>query len=411
MSKSRVSESRIQAISDWLIAQALGEVRIESVFTDFCERLENAGVPLLRGHLAVRALHPLFTSMTTTWWRGGKVSVERFGPVSNGSAQWQQSPLFDMLEKRVRVLRHNLEVPGDWSRFPLLVDLREAGATDYFVLMTPFGNEVTTHERMDGIMCSWATDCPGGFTAEYIRVLRRLQFRLAVAIKVAKREQTAANVVAAYLGADAGARVLEGRIHRGEGEFVYAVLWYCDLRGSTELADRMPATRFLALLDSYFECTAGAVVSYGGDVVGFVGDAVLAMFPIGEAKGAVGAARKALAAMRDAAGRMEELNRERSAQGEAPLRYGVGLHVGRVVYGNIGIPTRIEFTVIGSAVNEVVRLEALTKEIGEPVVVSSAFAELVPLDWRSCGHHRLRGVSAEVEVYAPPATSSGSADG
>jgi adenylate cyclase len=407
MSKSRVSESRIQAISDWLIAQALGEVRIESVFTAFCQHLGTAGVPLLRGHLAVRALHPLFTSMTTTWWRGGKVSVERFGPGSEGSAQWRQSPLLDMLENRIRVVRHNLEVPGDWSRFPLLVDLREAGATDYFVLMTPFGDEVTAHERMDGIICSWVTDRPGGFSAEHIRVLRRLQFRLAVAIKVAKREQTAANVVAAYLGADAGARVLEGRIHRGEGEFVNAVLWYCDLRGSTELADRLSATRFLALLDSYFECTAGAVVAYGGNVVDFVGDAVLAMFPIGEATGAVGAARKALAAMRDAAGRMAAVNGERSALGEPPLHYGLGLHVGRVLYGNIGIPERIEFTVIGRAVNEVVRLEALTKEIGGSVVVSSAFVELAPLAWRSCGRHHLRGVSGEIEVYAPPEAFAG----
>jgi len=402
VSKSRLSEGRVQAISDWLMAQALGEVRIESVFTGFCERLETAPLPLLRGHLAVRALHPLFTSMTTTWWRGGKISVDRFGPGSDGAAQWQQSPLFDMLESRVRTLRHNLEVPGDWSRFPLLVDLRETGATDYFVLMTPFGDEATAHERMDGIMCSWVTDRPGGFSAEHIRVLRRLQFRLAVAIKVAKREQTAANVAAAYLGADAGARVLEGRIHRGDGEFVYAVLWYCDLRGSTELADRLPATRFLALLDSYFECTAGAVVVYGGDVVGFIGDAVLAMFPIGEATGAVGAARKALAAMRDAADRMAAVNRERSALGESTLHYGLGLHVGRVVYGNIGIPTRIDFTVIGRAVNEVVRLEALTKDLQEPVVVSSAFAELVPVAWRSCGRHGLRGVSDEIEVYAPP---------
>jgi len=402
VSESRVSEGRVQAISDWLMAQALAEVRIESVFTGFCERLETATVPLLRGHLAVRALHPLFTSMTTTWLRGGKISVDRFGPGSDGSAQWRQSPLFDMLESRVRTVRHNLEVAGDWSRYPLLVELRETGATDYFVLMTPFGDEVTAHERMDGIMCSWVTDRPGGFSAEHIRVLRRLQFRLAVAIKVAKREQTAANVVAAYLGADAGARVLEGRIHRGDGDFVHVVLWYCDLRGSTELADRLPATRFLALLDSYFECTAGAVIAYGGDVVGFVGDAVLAMFPIGDATGAVGAARKALAAMRDAAEKMAAVNRERSALGEPTLHYGLGLHVGRVLYGNIGIPTRIDFTVIGRAVNEVVRLEALTKDLEEPVVVSSAFAELVPLTWRSCGRHGLRGVSDEIEVYAPP---------
>ena len=407
MSESRVSEGRVQAISDWLMAQALGEVRIESVFTGFCERLETATVPLLRGHLAVRALHPLFTSMTTTWSRGGKISVDRFGPGSDGSAQWRQSPLFDMLESRVRTLRHNLEVAGDWSRYPLLVELRETGATDYFVLMTPFGDEVTAHERMDGIMCSWVTDRPGGFSAEHIRVLRRLQFRLAVAIKVAKREQTAANVVAAYLGADAGARVLEGRIHRGDGDFVHVVLWYCDLRGSTELADRLPATRFLALLDSYFECTAGAVVAYGGDVVGFVGDAVLAMFPIGDATGAVGAARKALAAMRDAAEKMAAVNRERSALGEPTLHSGLGLHVGRVLYGNIGIPTRIDFTVIGRAVNEVVRLEALTKDLEEPVVVSSAFAELVPLAWRSCGRHGLRGVADEIEVYAPPGDLSG----
>ena len=407
MSKAQGNESRIRSISDWLIGQALGEVRIDELFTAFCERLRDAGLPIQRGHLAVRTVHPMFSSVTVTWWRDGEASVERFDHVSGTGPQWQQSPLFAMSRGRVRETRHKLEAPGEWSRFPLLVQLREAGATEYFALLTPFGDEATAYERQDGILCSWLTDRPGGFSNDDIATLRRLQPRLGVAVKVAKREQTAANVAAAYLGADAGSRVLAGQIRRGDGEFIHAVLWYCDLRGSTEFADRLSAERFLALLDSYFGCTAGAVVDSGGEVLGFIGDSVLAMFPIKGSSGATQAAQAALAATRDADGRMASVNRERSARGEAPLRYGVGLHVGRVLYGNIGIPERIEFTVIGRAVNEVVRLEGLTKDLGEPVVASSAFADLAPLAWRSCGRHGLRGVSGEIEVYAPPGSPSG----
>ncbi len=406
MSRAQGNESKIQAISDWLIGRALGDVRIDDLFTGFCQRLSDAGLPLQRGHLAVRTVHPMFSSVTVTWWRDGEASLERFDHVSGTGAQWQQSPLFAMSQKRVGETRHNLEAPGDWSGFPLLVQFREAGATEYLATLTPFGDEATAYDRQDGIMCSWLTDRPGGFSNEDIAALRRLQLRLGVAVKVAKREHTAANIAAAYLGVDAGSRVLAGQIRRGDGEFIHAVLWYCDLRGSTELADRLSAEAFLPLLDSYFGCTAGAVVDSGGEVLSFIGDSVLAMFPIRSSSEATQAAQAALTATRDASGRMVSVNRERLARGENTLRYGVGLHVGRVLYGNIGIPERIEFTVIGGAVNEVVRLEGLTKELGEPIVASSAFAELAPLAWRSLGRHGLRGVSGEIEAYAPPGDPS-----
>jgi len=347
MNETQGNEGELRAISDWLIGRALGDVRIDDLFTGFCQRLADAGLPLQRGHLAVRTVHPMFSSVTVTWWRDGEANLERFDPISGSGAQWQQSPLFAMLQERVRETRHKLETSGKWSRFPLLVDWREKGMTEYFALLTPFGSEATAHERQDGMLCSWLTDRPGGFSDGDIAALRRLQTRLGVAVKVAKREQTAANVAAAYLGADAGSRVLAGQIHRGDGEFIHAVLWCCDLRGSTELADRMSAEDFLALLDSYFECTAGAVVENSGEVLSFIGDSVLAMFPIKGSLRATQAAQAALAATRDAEGRMVSVNRERSARGETPLRYGVGLHIGRVLFGNIGIPERIEFTVIG----------------------------------------------------------------
>ncbi len=409
-----IESGEIQRISDWILAKALGEVRIGPLFTGLCRRLVVAGVPLLRGHLAVRALHPMFRSMTVTWRRDGAVEIERLPHAADLSIAWQQSPLNAMIEERRFEMRFRLEQGLGLERFPVLAEFRSAGATDYLAMLTPFGDPQVAHLRQDGMICSWLADRPGGFDDGHIAVLRRLQPRLGVAVKVAKREETAINVVAAYLGADAGMRVLAGQIQRGDGSFIRAVLWYSDLRDSTALVERLPSPAFLALLDRYFECTAGAVLEHGGEVLRFIGDAVLAVFPIGEPSAAVQAARAAFAAASEAERRLAAVNAERSARGEPPLGCGLALHIGDVLYGNIGVPERLEFSVIGRAANEVARIEGLTKTLGVPLLVSAEYAAHVPLAWRSLGRHSLRGASAPMQVFAPdghPVRSEATAGG
>jgi adenylate cyclase len=218
--------------------------------------------------------------------------------------------------------------------------------------------------------------------------------------------RTAKTVLETYLGHLTGERVLNGLIHRGEGEDIHAVLWLCDLRGSTPLADKLPRRAFLELLNDYFECMAGAVLAHRGEVLKFIGDAMLAIFPIGSitehperCPEHMRACTDAIAAAREAMHRMTDLNRQRAERGEPPLRFGIALHLGDVMYGNVGAPGRLDFTVIGPAVNEAARLEAMCKTLARPLVISAEFARVLPESLVSLGVHALRGVRRRHELF------------
>ncbi len=199
-----------------------------------------------------------------------------------------------------------------------------------------------------------------------------------------------------------GIRVLRGQIRRGEGERTRAVIWYCDLRGSSALADALDPNEFIGCLNDYFECAGGAVMAEGGEILNFIGDAVLAIFPIEKGKrGARNACKRALKASFDSQNRMARLNKKRSEEGAAPLSFGLALHLGTVVFGNIGLPERLSFSVIGATVNEVARLEALTKELERPILASETFAQHTTIDWEKLGKHKLRGIGEPIEVMAP----------
>ena len=221
--------------------------------------------------------------------------------------------------------------------------------------------------------------------------------------------RTAKTVLQTYLGRQTGERVLEGLIHRGDGQEIHAVIWLCDLRGSTRLADTMPRQAFLDLLNEYFECMAGAVMSHDGEVLKFIGDALLAIFPIGAASEHPETCSRhqrasvaALAAAREAMQRMDALNQARRDRGEPPLAFGIALHLGDVMYGNIGAPGRLDFTVIGPAANEAARLEAMCKTLGRPIIISSQFARVLPEPLVSLGFHALRGVHEPNELFTLP---------
>ncbi len=269
--------------------------------------------------------------------------------------------------------------------------------------MVPFGDSLLKRDRSDGIAGSWATDRASGFSEEDIHGLERIQRRLAVACKVTIKDQIARNILHAYLGMDAGRLVLNGHIKRGDGETIHAVIWYSDLRNSTRMADSMQAHDFLQVLNTFFECTAGAVLAHKGEVLRFIGDAVLAIFPIRNG-GTNGhdACEAALAAARDADDWMAQINEQRLDEGLEALSFGLGLHVGDVLFGNIGVPERLEFSVIGPAANEVARLEGMTKQLNRHILVSGEFAQKVSVAWESLGQHNLRGVGDPVEVFGFP---------
>ena len=400
-------EVLVDGVASWLMSQALGEASVERIFEGCCVRMLAAGIPLARGFISFRTLHPLFASVSLIWRRGeGVHTIEHLHGEAFTSDEWRSSPMFFLLESGTENLRRRLTGDDALLDFPVLAELREQGATDYFSVVTEFTSESRDDREADGVISSWTTDRASGFNDWAISNLQRLTRRLSVACKVQMKDQVARNVLDTYLGPEAGRLVLSGQIRRGDGQRVHAVIWYSDMRDSTRLAESMPAEEFLALVNSYFECTAGAVLANGGQVLRFIGDAVLAIFPVegcvsptpGEAPECV-VCQSTLSAARDAERRLEALNAERAQSGLESIDFGLGLHVGEVIYGNIGVPERLEFSVIGSAANEVARLETLTKLLERRVLASAAFAGFAPEQWEPLGAQPLRGVGAPIEVF------------
>jgi len=394
-----VDNPLIGSVADWLMAEALGETDVEKLLEGCCQRLRAAGIPLWRAYLTFRTLHPLFRAISLTWrHQSGLESVGHLH--TDSSTAWLQSTFLQMIETQIPFLRRRLVGEGAVLDFPVLTELRDKGAKDYFAYLVPFGNALPGELQTDGIAGSWSTDRASGFTEADIHSLQRIQQRLAVACKVTIKDQIARNILSAYLGADAGRQVLNGRIKRGDGETIHAVIWYSDMRNSTTMADHVPPEEFLGALNAFFECTAGAVLTHGGEVLRFIGDAVLAIFPIRDSSTtASDACKLALTAVRDADGRLTQVNHERKEIKKDALSFGLGLHLGDVMYGNIGVPERVEFSVIGPAANEVARLEGMTKELNRHVLMSAEFAQHVPGDCQSLGQHKLRGVGTPLELF------------
>jgi adenylate cyclase len=388
----------IDATADWLMTQALGDTSMERLFEGCCARLWGAGVPLYRAMIGYRTLHPLFTGVSHVWRPDAPLATERHDQRQpEAAAAFERGSHGWMLRSGVSYMRRRLTGPDALLDFPILADLRDEGGTDYLGFIGPF-----VEEGVDGILGSWSTDRESGFSDDDIATLLRIQRRLAVACKVTIKDQIGHNVLATYLGREAGEAVLSGQIQRGDGRTIHTVLWHSDLRHSTELSEALPVDAFFALLNRYFECTAGAVLAEGGRVVLFIGDAVLAIFPIAHAAAEHAACAAAIAAARRARHELERFNAERAGEGLEPLGLGIGLHVGDVKYGNIGVPERLQFDVIGPAVNEVVRLEALTKTLDRQILASGAFVSCMPLGWEALGRYQLRGLGEPREVFALP---------
>jgi adenylate cyclase len=389
----------IDNVTDWLMGEALGQPKIEELVEGTATRVDAAGIPLQRFHISFNLLHPLYAGMSLTWRRGEKLEVtplER--TMDSDNPAWKKSPLNHMIQRRITSLRRRLVGPEAMFDFPILEELRQAGATDYYAFLIPFGAG-----EDDGLVGSWVTDRKRGFFDTDLRALHRIQRRLAVACRMTIRGQVAENVVETYLGRGAGERVLAGQIRRGDGETIPAVIWYSDLRGSTAMAEKLSREGYTEVLNCYFGCVGGAILDAGGEILDFIGDAVLAIFPIdGKERQRSAACACTLAAAYDAQRRLDRTNAERATRAMPQLSYGLALHVGDMMFGNIGTPRRLSFSVIGPSVNQVARLESLTKEIGRPIVASRAFVESCPGGgWDAMGKHKVPGIAEPIEVFAP----------
>lgn len=393
-------EALIQAVGEWLIDQALAEPEIVSLFDQTCNRLRAVGVPIDRARLTWPTLHPLFQAETVLWKRGEETELEQFRHQDEASEQWKASPMAFMFEHNTEEFRRNLDGDNKLIDFPILHDLVEEGMTDYLIIATSFEGDHLRHVGQGtGIFVSWASDRAGGFSDDDLSTLKRIQRRFATAVKAAVQRRIAKNVTETYLGRHAGDQVLNGAIKLGDGRETQAVVWYADMRDSTQLAEEMEPSDFLELLNDYFECTAAPAIEHGGEVLDFIGDAVLAIFPYEDDAGRSHAIQCATRALEQTLSEGERINAERKAAGKPGFRYGVGINSGKLMFGNIGVPSRLSFSVIGATINEVERIEELTKTLNVRVLATEAVATCGGERWVSLGYHNLKGVNRPHEVF------------
>lgn len=391
----------ITEIGEWLIDQALAQPNIVDLFTQVCLRLSAAGVPLSRSRLMWPTLHPLFQSETVVWQRGAETSFDQFRHQDDVSQEWLRSPMHHLLEQNLGTFRRNLDGPNKLIDFEVLQDLLDEGHTDYLMIATGFNENQVKKSRMDaGILVTWSSDRPGGFSDDDLAALKKIQRRFAAACKNVVQNSIATNITETYLGRHAGRQVLDGAIKLGDGRDTKAVVWYSDMRRSTELADTMSPDDFLNLLNDYFECTAGAAIEFGGEVLDFIGDAVLVVFPFEDETGKLEAVRGATLALEKALSCAQAKNQIRREQGLVAFDFGVGINAGQVMFGNIGVPTRLSFSVIGPTINEVERIETMTKAVEARALASKEIAKLRPEQWTSIGEHPLKGVAGLTELFA-----------
>jgi class 3 adenylate cyclase/uncharacterized protein (DUF427 family) len=380
----------------WLVEDAWKAQSSKQLVEAFTEALIAAGVPLWRLRLFIRTLNPQLFATLIGWQRDVEgISEFQTTHAAMYEPRFSESPIVYILNGEGGV-RRRLEGDDPKLDFPVLKDLHEKGATDYVAMPLRFSDGQINILMM-------VSDKPGGFSTEHLGQIYEVLPNLSRLLEAYAQRVTSLGLLQTYLGANAGQRVMDGLVKRGDGENLHAVIWFSDLRGSTRLAASLPRDAYLAALNQYFDCVAGAVIEHGGEVLKFIGDAVLAIFPIDDTKEAQpDACKNTLAAVGDAQERMARVNQERSEKGDIPLDFGIALHRGDITYGNVGTERRLDFTVIGPAVNEAARIESLCKTLNSRVLISSKFAQSVEIKMKSLGEHALPGVPDKQEIFTLP---------
>jgi adenylate cyclase len=390
------------ALSAWVTEAGLIGRSERELMAGFCRRLAEAGVPLARALVILDTLHPIYEGRAFLWRsdRPEEAEVREYGRTNEGEAaeNWRRSVFFHLLQSGEEMLRRRL-VDGDPVDFLSFREARDEGMTDYFALIHRFAAEGVIGE-MDCVYSSWATDAPDGFDDADVHALQRLSLFLNLAVKSAALARMAGTLAETYLGRDAGRRVMSGRIVRGIAEKIGAVLWLSDLHSYTHISESVAPEQIIPFLNDYADVVVSAIHGHGGDVLKLIGDGTLAIFTGEDREEACRAALAAAARLRkDAA----KLTRIRSEAGLPVTQVYLALHVGDVFYGNVGSKDRLDFTVIGPAVNEVSRILAMSRSVEQDVLLSSAFAAALGPELRdrlvSVGRYALRGVERPQELF------------
>ncbi len=379
----------------WIVGEGRQQTSLANVLAGLCRHLYETGLPISRAMLSQRTLHPLVAARGIFWRQGNAGCTEQIdrGYDVLQSDIYNRSPLKIAYEQGLTVRRH-LVGPEAKLDFPVLEDVRAEGMTDYVVIPLRFT------DRIGGVLTA-ATDRPEGFSDVCLRRLHELVPVLSLLVEVHATRGVARTVLDTYIGQAAGQRVLNGQIKRGDQEAIKAVLWYCDLRGFTPMTERLDGKRVIDMLNQYFERMAAPVRAHGGEVMKFIGDAMLAIFSM-ENRDAEIASNAALQAAQEAIAAMEAHNIACIECGEPNVAFGIALHMGEVIFGNIGAPDRLDFTVIGPAVNRVQRIEEMCRKLNCSLLVSGDVARHARDPLVSIGRHDLRGVGEKIELFTLP---------
>jgi adenylate cyclase len=394
----------------WAVGEGLRGTDAAALFDGFCQRLVGAGVPLWRAFAGMRTLHPQWGGYGYTWLRHlNTIQPSQFERGDEYEQVILRGPIGHLVREAEasagggnprRNLRRRLAGPEAQIDLPVLDQLADAGATDYFAEIVRFGN-TDDPSRGTGIGYSFATDRLGGFDDDDLLLLKAVLPVVSLAMMAHAGHTIASGLLEAYLGADAGRRVHAGAVERGSVESIRAVLWYADIRAFTAIADNTPGEVVVELLDEVFEALTASLRPSGGQVLKFLGDGMLAIFPFDDATQEQ-VCRQALDAAADAMSTVDRLTAARLDVGKPAVAVDLALHLGEVMYGNVGAVDRLDFTVIGPAVNEVARIETLCEPLGHRILVSAELAAAVgnSQGLEPLGRHRLRGVSEPRAIYA-----------
>lgn len=386
------------------MARGLEGISREELLEGYCSRLVAAGLPVQRVHLAQRALHPEFGSLGFDWYRDKGVQREQFSHQETPAERWMQSPLYHLMAENLNQLRLSPADAETRQQFPLLQDLYDIGSTDYFAVLTSF-SKISMDKPIDpvnppeGIAMSWTSDAPDGFSDADVSALGELMAPLGLALKAVSDRQTGHDLLKTYLGADAGGRVLSGEIQRGSLRTIDAVVWYFDLQGFTRLSEKHPPETIITMLNDYFGSVVSIVDNFGGNVLKFMGDGLLAIFSFDDQEHA---SRSAVEAAYVLNGAIDEIRERREAGGLPHTGYTLAMHSGEVLYGNIGGESRLDFTIIGRAVNTTSRIQGMCSPLEQQLVISSRVAKAVAGqrdDLVSLGRYMLRGVPEPQELF------------
>ncbi|TRL33783.1 adenylate/guanylate cyclase domain-containing protein [Rhizobium straminoryzae] len=379
-------------IIPWLLTRTHDERFIDNVFVALCDRLRLAGVPVARATLHFRINHPQWMGARILWRTGfAEAEIDTVDYGVENSPEFLMSPIRDLHDGVAEV--HQILTVDDPARpYPIFAELRQEGLTDYLAM--PLQHTLGKRHAV-----TFASDAPGGFAPEHLTLLRALVPVLALVSEVRIKNALARTLLRTYVGPHAGEKILAGATRRGSGVTLSAVVMIFDVRNFTEISDLWPRDDVIGMLNQCFDALSEPIERHGGEILKFMGDGLLAVFPL-EGEDVCQHAFDALAEVQVA---MDRLNQSREAANQPALRYGIGVHCGDVMYGNIGSSSRLDFTVIGPTVNIASRLETLTKTVHRPVLMSEAFIRAGQLETQveHVGSFPLRGLSQSVDVFAP----------